>query len=80
MGARGIDNLVSMLQNGILSHRQVESQHVSFTPMYHENIVHNRKERLIPDQRRLWDYANLYFQPRNPMRYKVLREKSAAPD
>lgn len=71
-----INNLASILQYGILSHREVETQNVAFTPVYNENIVHNRKERLTPDQRSLWDYANLYFQPRNPMLYKVLNEKS----
>lgn len=63
-----------MLQYGILSHRQVKAQGIPFTPVYNAEIVANREGRLTPDQKSLWDYANVYFQPRNPMLYKVLNE------
>lgn len=63
-----------MLQNGILSHRQVAKRGVPFTPVYNAQIVANREQITTPDQRSLWDYANFYFQPRNPMLYKVLSE------
>jgi len=69
-----INNLPSMLQHGILSHRQVSVQGVPFTPVYNPEIVANREGRLTPDKKSLWDYANVYFQPRNPMLYKVLNE------
>ena len=69
-----INNLSSMLQNGILSHRQVAKRGVPFTPVYNAQIVANREQITTPDQRSLWDYANFYFQPRNPMLYKVLSE------
>ncbi|MFQ5613366.1 MAG: DarT ssDNA thymidine ADP-ribosyltransferase family protein, partial [Anaerolineae bacterium] len=29
-----------------------------------------------PDGKSLWNFANLYFQPRNPMLYRVIHEKS----
>ncbi len=69
-----INNLPSMFQHGILSHRQVKAQNVPFTPVYNAGIVANREQILTPDQKSLWDYANVYFQPRNPMLYKVLSE------
>lgn len=71
-----INNLQSMLRHGILSHRQVQTQGVPFTPVYNAEIVANREGRLTPDKKSLWDYANVYFQPRNPMLYKVLSEAS----
>lgn len=69
-----INNLPSMFQYGILSHRQVKAQGVPFTPVYNAEIVANREQIETPDKKSLWDYANVYFQPRNPMLYKVLNE------
>ncbi len=69
-----IDNLASILRHGILSHRQVEAQKIAFKPVYNAEIVAHRAQRQTPDKKRLWDYANVYFQPRNPMLYKVLSE------
>lgn len=69
-----INNLPSILQYGILSHRQVEERKIPFTPIYNPEIVANREQRLTPDRKSLWDYANVYFQPRNPMLYKVVSE------
>jgi hypothetical protein len=70
-----IDNVPSILKRGILSHKLVEEQHVQFTPIYDAQIVSNRHDRLAPDGKNLWEFANLYFQPRNPMLYRVISEK-----
>ncbi|MCM8811282.1 MAG: DarT ssDNA thymidine ADP-ribosyltransferase family protein [Candidatus Omnitrophica bacterium] len=67
-----IDNIPSILKRGILCHRLVEKEKIQFTPIYDANIVSNRKNILLPDGRSLWDFANLYFQPRNAMLYRVL--------
>jgi O-acetyl-ADP-ribose deacetylase (regulator of RNase III) len=69
-----INNLPSILRYGILSHRQVEKQGFPFTRVYNPEIVANREARLTPAGKSLWDYANVYFQPRNPMLYKVISE------
>lgn len=71
-----IDNITSILANGILSHGQVEATKVPFTPIYDSGIVSNRKNKPTPDRASLWEYANLYFQPRNPMMYRVVHEKT----
>lgn len=71
-----IDNLPSILQRGILSHDRIVRDEVPFTPVYDAGIVANRRDILTPDGRTLWSFANLYFQPRNPMLYRVLHEKS----
>jgi hypothetical protein len=72
-----IDNINSILSKGILSHQYIEENNIPFTPIYDAGIVSNRKERLTPSGRNLWHYANLYFQARNPMLYRVVSEKSA---
>ncbi len=70
-----VDNLPSILQRGILAHRVVEESGIPYTPIYDKSIVSNRQKRTTPDGRSLWDFANLYFQVRNPMLYRILHEK-----
>ncbi len=70
-----VENLPSILQHGILSHAQIEAQKLPFTPIYDSVIVGNRKSKATPDRDSLWEYANLYLQPRNPMMYRVVHEK-----
>jgi len=43
--------------------------------IYDSEIVGKRKEKMTPEHKSLWQYANLYFQPRNPMMYRVMKEK-----
>ena len=69
-----IDNVPSILRQGILSHKRIEEQGTPFTRIYNADIVANRAMRQTPDNKSLWEYANVYFQPRNPMLYKVINE------
>jgi len=73
-----IDNLPSILRHGILSHRRVQEMGIQYTPIYDAAIVNNRQMKTAPDGNSLWEFANVYFQPRNPMLYRVLHEKDAA--
>lgn len=66
-----IDNVPSILERGILSHERVETGQVQFTPIYDARIVASRRDRRAPDGRSLWSFANLYFQARNAMLYRV---------
>ncbi|MCE2397292.1 DUF4433 domain-containing protein [Candidatus Poribacteria bacterium] len=70
-----IDNLPSILDKGIPAHAKIEELNISSTPIYNPEIVRNRKEKSTPDGKSLWDYANLYFQPRNPMMYCLVHQK-----
>jgi hypothetical protein len=70
-----IANIPSILRRGILSHERIHTEGIDFTPIYDEQIVDSRKRRHTPDGRSLWDFANLYFQARNAMMYRVLCEK-----
>ena len=75
-----IDNLPSILKHGIFSHERVEAENVQGISMFKrkkdkkENI--KRKSRAVPeiDGKNLLRYANLFFQPRNPMMYRAVFE------
>ena len=67
-----IDNLSSILDKGILCHKRLEEEKIQFTPIYDAEIVETRKNISTPDNRNLWDFTNLYFQPRNAMLYRVV--------
>jgi hypothetical protein len=67
-----INNVPSILKHGVLSHELIEEQGVPFTPIYNAEIVAKRHDIQAPDGRSLWSFANLYFQPRNPMLYRVV--------
>lgn len=71
-----INNVPSILKEGILSHERVQAENIQFTPIYDAEIVENRRGIKTPDGKSLWSFANLYFQPRNPMLYRVRCEKS----
>jgi O-acetyl-ADP-ribose deacetylase (regulator of RNase III) len=70
-----IENLASILRHGIPSHAQIEARNLPFKTIYDTGIVSNRKDKPTPDRASLWEYANLYLQPRNPMMYRVMHEK-----
>ncbi len=67
-----IKNLPSILRRGILCHRKMVAEGIPFEPIYDEEIVSNRKNIAAPNGEDLWSFANFYFQPRNPMLYRVL--------
>lgn len=69
-----IDNIPSFLKYGILSHQLVEDRGIQYRAIYDKAIVSNRRQKLTPDGHSLWDFANVYFQPRNPMLYRVVHE------
>jgi O-acetyl-ADP-ribose deacetylase (regulator of RNase III) len=73
-----IDNLPSIIQNGIMAHRRVLDLKIPFTPIYDAEIVSNRQKKTVSRDKTLWDFANVYFQARNPMLYRVLHEKDKA--
>ena len=72
-----IDNLPSILERGILSHERIEKEGLQPARIYNADIVNRRRKKNTPDQKSLWSYANLYFQPRNPMMYRVVHENGA---
>lgn len=69
-----IENIPSILEKGILSHERIETERVHPTAIYAKDIVNSRKWKTTPAGKSLWSYANLFFQPRNPMMYRVVHE------
>jgi O-acetyl-ADP-ribose deacetylase (regulator of RNase III) len=70
-----VKNLSSILNYGIFSHALIEERKIDFTRIYDLNIVSHREQKQAPNGKSLWTFANLYFQPRNPMLYRVTNEK-----
>ena len=70
-----IDNLSSILSRGILSHERIRAEGIRNTTIYLEHLVNKRRDRYTSDDKNLWHYANLFFQPRNPMLYYVIHNK-----
>ncbi len=70
-----IDNLPSILANGLLSHERIRSEDVQNTTIYLEHLVNKRGNKYTSDGKNLWHYANLFFQPRNPMLFSVIKSK-----
>jgi len=66
-----INDLPSILDRGILCHERIEAEGIPFEPIYDRDIVASRRQRDVPDGRSLWKFANLFFQPRNPMLFRV---------
>ena len=70
-----IDNLSLLLERGILSQKIRSEENIQYTQIADSNIVGRRRYKQTPDGKSLWDYANLFFQPRNPMLFRVIDEK-----
>jgi len=70
-----IENVPSILKCGIFCHTIIEEKHIEFTPIYNKEIVSRRAQKVVPGGQSLWAFANLYFQARNPMLYKVIHDK-----
>lgn len=70
-----VGNLPSILERGIYSHARIEAEGIPTTHIYDAEIINRRKHITTPDAKSLWSYANLYFQPRNAMMYRVVHEK-----
>lgn len=68
------DNIPSILKWGILSHTMVQKKGINYAQVYNPNIVNNRSSITI-EGKSLWEFANLYFQPRNAMLYSLKDKK-----
>lgn len=71
-----IKNLPSIFDKGIFSHAKIEEKKIKYERIYNEEIVNNRRHIIVYDNKTLWDFANVYFQPRNPMMFRVICDKS----
>ncbi len=72
------DTLKSILEKGILSRNKADSIWVKIglkktKSIHDDDIIKVRKDKKFKG-RSLWEYANVYFQARNPMLYRVIQE------
>jgi len=70
-----VKNIKSILERGILCHKRIEDSGIPYARIYNKEVVSRRKSITTPDGSSLWNFANLFFQARNPMLYTVVRNK-----
>ena len=63
------DNLPSILKRGIFSYDRVEGEGLCRISIDNRNTIERRNYKTT-DGKKLWYYANLYFQPRNALMYR----------
>ena len=66
-----VKNLESIIKYGILSHGLIVGNSAPPARIDDSEIVARRGRKRTPDGMSLWQYANLFFNPRNPMMYRV---------
>lgn len=66
------DNVQSILNTGILCHTEIKKRNIKYTPIYNSDVMNIRADKRLPNDKALYDYANLYFQPRNAMLYSLV--------
>lgn len=69
------DNVSKILKYGIYSHSKVQQKVGHYTKIYDEDVISIRQDKQLPNGDFLPDFVNLYFQPRNPMMYRLLYDK-----
>jgi hypothetical protein len=48
---------------------------LEYTSIANVEVVSKRKKQFTPAGLSLWHYVNLFFQPRNPMMYKIVKTR-----
>jgi hypothetical protein len=65
-----IDNIASIFKHGLLSHNKIKASGLFHKSVAHGDVQKRREDKTIPGgKRKLHDYVNLYFNPRNSMMY-----------
>lgn len=65
-----VENLISILATGILSHRR--AARLPHRSVAMQEIQDRRKKVVVPGARPLHDYVNLYINARNKMMFKIV--------
>ena len=71
-----IDNLRSIFERGIFSYEGIGTDSISIFNPTKKNTEKKREIKPQNNQKNLLNYANLFFQPRNPMMYRAIFENS----
>lgn len=65
-----ISNLEPIMTRGVLSHRA--AQGIAHSSVALETVQDRRRGKRVPGGHALHDYANVYFDARNPMMYRLI--------
>lgn len=72
-----VDNLESIMKHGILSKRLLQELNISPTLVLNEKKIKNKKTphgRSVDPILRPMDFVNFFFQPKNPLLYRLVKE------
>lgn len=72
---QAIDNIPSIMQRGLLSNEK--ASRIKHKSIAMQEIQERREAVMIPNGMPLHRYANLYFDPKNPMLYKRKNENDS---
>ena len=66
-----VENLGSILEKGIFSRQDVQSQNITHKDIHDPGVL-SQRDKTLPGDKNLQEYVNLYFQPRNAMLYRLM--------
>lgn len=72
---QAIDNISSIMQRGLLSNERAST--IKHTSIAMQEVQERRDAVIIPNGMALHKYANVYFDPKNPMLYKRRNENES---
>ena len=70
-----LKNLKSIFDHGILSINLLKKNALLNEDLSNPSVQNRRECKMVPNHRPLHDYANLYFDARNPMLYYLLSQR-----
>lgn len=70
-----LKNLKSIFDHGILSKNLLKKNALLNEDLSNPPVQNRRERKKVPNHRPLHDYANLYFDARNPMLYYLLSQR-----
>ena len=66
-----VENLGSILEKGIFSRQDIQSQNITHKDIHDPGVL-SQRDKILPGDKNLQEYVNLYFQPRNAMLYRLV--------
>lgn len=71
-----LNNLKSILEHGILSKNELIRRNISYQDLSNHSVQDKRDCKYVLNRRTLHDYANLYFDARNPMLFNLVSNRN----
>ena len=71
-----LNNLKSILEHGILSKNELNRRNIYYQDLSNPSVQDKRDYKCVPNHGSLHEYANLYFDARNPMLFYLVSNKN----